>query len=43
MQQFLPKFKKAQKEIAKELDQIQQDLFGEPEKHDANAVFAKRH
>jgi two-component system, NtrC family, nitrogen regulation response regulator NtrX len=24
-------------------DKIQQDLFGEPEKHDANAVFAKRH
>lgn len=24
-------------------DKIHQDLFGEPEKHDANAVFTKRH
>lgn len=34
---FLPKFKKAQKDIAKELDQIQQDLFDNADAYNSEA------
>ena len=34
---YLPKFKKAQKEIAKELDQIQQDLFDNADAYNSEA------
>ena len=34
---FLPKFKKAQKDLAKELDQIQQDLFDNADAYNSEA------